>query len=158
MLGLPRHEQILAALPAVGEMLFEGIFEIYQSTWLASHVRLVRLDGLGGESLPELIAYVLSRNPAANDAPEEWLSTADFRWVQRAEVQAALSGLFEDFEEATHDIPPHVLGFFHSLRLHEGGPFLEMTAEKGPYPMGPSSFYFWVQDGAFLHLDIHHES
>lgn len=140
----------------------------FQTTWLASHVRLVTLQTGDGQPTDLLLGWALQHNPAAHWKLENWLHRMQARPVEGRCVQAGLEQAWDDLHESGEAIPPVLACALQDWqrRLHsqppdaawELEPLCTVAGPASPYEWGQVQQWCWWHQGVFGFLELRHAS
>ncbi len=158
----PTPELILAATRQLPRLGLDVDNNLFRSTWLASHVRLVELVPSSDASLALLVAHALTRNPRADHLLHQWLPNTRFQPTDVDSLSALVTQAISDMKEEDR-WPNDTLSFaLEHLELDaefvykiEG---IEGLRPCSPYRYGPTYQVIWGKPGRFFFLQIHNES
>ena len=162
MSALLTVRQVLAAQSQLPQLSLEVANDLFRSTWLASHVRLVELMADTGVDLPPFLAYALTRNPADDFRVEEWLPNTEFRAAAPDVGPADRAGLVRHARggDAVNDVLADALvrlSTHGAQSIHEIEAKPDYRRPYSPYEYGPTYQMFWIDAGRYF-LEVHHES
>ncbi|OPZ76008.1 MAG: hypothetical protein BWY79_01834 [Actinobacteria bacterium ADurb.Bin444] len=164
MSALLTVRQVLAAQSQLPQLSLEVANDLFRSTWLASHVRLVELMADTGVDLPLFLAYALTRNPADDFRVEEWLPNTEFRAVAPDDLDRLIAQALSDMHEEETRSNDVLADALVRLSTHGAQSIHEIEAKPdyrrpySPYEYGPTYQMFWIDAGRFYFLEVHHES
>lgn len=156
-------EDVLAEERTALDVSWVSYAAIYQSTWLASHLRLVMMIPDEELSLAALLYFALGSNRYAEKGMAGWLQHARVREIDAASGRGYVEQALSDLEEGgvCDTLIERELGLM--LLLRDGRWFEVETGEgpvesTAPYEHGITSMILWHGRNGFYLLELHHES
>jgi len=155
---------VLAARSQLRQLSLDVENNMFRSTWLASHVRLVELVPNSNASLSLLVAHVLTRSPRFDYTLEQWLPNSQFEPVSSEAVAALVKHALADMEQEDRWPNDALAAFLARLGTASIDFAYEITADPNgqrpcaPYQYGPTSQMVWGRGDRIYFLQVHNES
>jgi hypothetical protein len=156
-------ELVLSARSALPKLSLDVDNNLFRSTWLASHVRLVELVPNSSSSLALLVAHALTRNPRFDYPLDEWLPNTQFLPADAEAVTTLVKHAISDMKEEDR-WPNDTLSFaLENLPIDAEFIFdiaagLEKQRPCSPYHYGPTYQMIWGKPDRVFFLQVHNES
>lgn len=136
--------------------LFPDLYiDIYASTWLASHVRLVELALSQPTTDLALLFFVASRRIGSCKTWQEWIAATASSPMNRIELQALVDHAISDIAEA-NDTNTTLEQALRSLSTQSADRICSLSGN--PYEYGPTYQAYWWRASTFFYLEVHNES
>ena len=155
MTDLSWSDQVRRALDRDDQLLPDTYVDMYASTWLASHVRLVELAPAQPATDLSLLFFVASRAIGSPRLWKDWIAAAVSRPMSRRELQELIEKALSDVAEGD-DKDTILEQALRNLSAHSADRAYSLSGQ--PYAHGPTYQDYWWRADTFFFLEIHNES